>query len=82
MIVHLFGGTWSLSCATFTLQRVAEDNASLFDDEVIEAVRQKYFVDDLLKSFNVADKAIAIQMKLTDLLSQGGFHLTNWVSIL
>ena len=30
MMVNLFGGIWSPSCATFALRKVAEDNASFF----------------------------------------------------
>ena len=80
MMVHLFGGIWSPSCATFALRRVAEDNTSLFDDEVIQAVRRNFYVDDLLKSVKDADEAIKMQKQLADLLARGGFHLTKWVS--
>ena len=80
MMVHLFGGIWSPSCAKFALRRVAEDNASLFDNEVIQAVRRSFYVDDLLKAVKDADEAIMMQKQLTDLLARGGFHLTKWVS--
>eukprot|EP00112_Aurelia_sp_Birch-Aquarium-sp1_P000444 Seg1042.3 transcript_id=Seg1042.3/GoldUCD/mRNA.D3Y31 product="hypothetical protein" protein_id=Seg1042.3/GoldUCD/D3Y31 len=80
MMVHLFGGRWSPSCATFALRRVAEDNATLFDDEVIQAVRRNFYVDDLLKAVKDADEAIKMQKQLADLLARGGFHLTEWVS--
>ena len=31
MTVHLFGGVWSPSCASFALKRVAEDHRDEFD---------------------------------------------------
>ena len=80
MMVHLFGGIWSPSCAKFALRSVAEDNVSLFDNEVIQAVRRNFYVDDLLKAVKDADEAIMMQKQLTDLLARGGFHLTKWVS--
>jgi hypothetical protein len=35
MTVHLFGGAWSPSCASYAVRRTAEDNATDFDDDVI-----------------------------------------------
>ena len=67
-------------CATFALRKIAEDNASLFDDEVIQAVRRNFYVDDLLKAVEDTDKAIAMQKHLGNLLARGGFHLSKWVS--
>ena len=32
MMVHIFGGVCSPSCATFALQRVAEDNYRFYND--------------------------------------------------
>ncbi len=80
MMVHLFGGIWSPSCATFAMQKVTEDNASSFADDVKRAVRRNFYVDDLLISVNSVEEATRIQKQLTDLLAKGGFHLTKWVS--
>ena len=80
MMVHIFGGVWSPSCATFALRRVAEDNSRFYNDEVIQTVQRNFYVDDLLKATKDANKAIIMQKQLTDLLARGGFHLTKWMS--
>ena len=80
MMVHLFGGIWSPSCATFAVQKVTEDNASSFADDLKRAVRRNFYVDDLLISVNSVEEATRIQKQLNDLLAKGGFHLTKWVS--
>ena len=35
MCMHLFGGVWSLSCASFALRRVAADHKMDFPEEII-----------------------------------------------
>eukprot|EP00794_Sanderia_malayensis_P019620 gene19620-biopygen13889 len=50
MLVHLFGGIWSPSCAAFALQKTAEDHKAHFKDGVISTVKRNFYVDDLLKS--------------------------------
>ena len=50
MLVHLFGGVSSLSCANYALQRTVEDNAEHFDEETVQTVRRNFYIDDCLKS--------------------------------
>ena len=80
MAVHLFGGTWSPSCCNFILQRTAQDNQRVYDDETVETVLKDFYVDDCLKSVANEDQAIRLVRQLCDLLSEGGFRLTKWVS--
>ena len=40
MTVHLFGGTWSPSCCTYTLRRVAKDNAGSYSPAAVETIVQ------------------------------------------
>ena len=42
MMVHLFGGTWSPSCATFALQKTAEDNKAQFKGSIISTVMKNF----------------------------------------
>ena len=80
MMVHLFGGIWSPSCATFALQRTAEDNKAHFKDDVVSTVKKNFYVDDLLKSVKSSEDAVGVYKDLKKLLSLGGFNLTKWIS--
>ena len=46
MLVHLFGGASSPSCANFALKKTAEDNKAAFDTITVETVKQNFYVDD------------------------------------
>ena len=78
MQVHLFGATSSPSCANFRLRRTAEDNEEKFSRDVIETVKQNFYVDDCLKSVKTEDTAIILADQLSKLLQKGGFRLTKW----
>ena len=49
MEVHLFGATSSPSCSNFALRKTAKDNKNEFDEEVVKAVEENFYVDDFLK---------------------------------
>ena len=80
MCVHLFGGVWSPSCASFALRRVAEDHRTDFPDETIQTVLKNFYADDCLKSVSSTDRAINIVDGLCKLLALAGFRLTKWIS--
>ena len=80
MLVHLFGGVWSSSCAGFSLRKTAMDHAEKFEADVIETVQRNIYVHDLLKSLKASNDAVLMYEKLTELLTLGGFHLTKWIS--
>ncbi|KAK3727376.1 hypothetical protein QZH41_006038 [Actinostola sp. cb2023] len=80
MLVHLFGGVSSPSCANFALKRTADDNKANFDTEAVETVKRNFYVDDCLKSVDGEQEAIRLVDELRRLLAQGGFRLTKWVS--
>ena len=48
MCVHLFGGVWSPSCASFALRRVAVDQKMNFPEETIQTVLKNFYADDCL----------------------------------
>ena len=50
MNVHLLGGVWSPSCATYALQRTAKDNEDNFSHQACDTVKKNFYVDDCLKS--------------------------------
>ncbi|XP_068738205.1 uncharacterized protein, partial [Montipora capricornis] len=80
MLVHLFGGASSPSCANFALKKTAEDNKAAFDAITVETVKRNFYVDDCLKSVATNPGAIRLVGELREMLSKGGFRLTKWIS--
>ena len=80
MLVHLFGATPSLGCASFALKRRASDKKTGFDGQTKDTVNRNFFVDDCLKSVPTVPEACRLVTQLTDLLAKGGFRLTKWLS--
>lgn len=76
MKVHLFGGVWSPSCASYALQRTLQDHQLLYPEAAEEALRS-FYVDDLLMSVSNPREASLRARQLTHLLSLGGFRLTK-----
>ncbi|XP_044180257.1 uncharacterized protein LOC122961557 [Acropora millepora] len=67
MLVHLFGGVASPSCANF-------------DQETIQTVKRNFYVDDCLKSVEDDQQARRLVNQLRQLLAKGAFRLTKWIS--
>ncbi|XP_046564157.1 uncharacterized protein LOC124272959 [Haliotis rubra] len=80
MTVHLFGGVWSPSCASFAVRRTTEDHRADFNPETIRTILENLYVDDCLKSVASVSKAIHLVKELCELLLRGGFKLTKWIS--
>ena len=80
MKVHIFGGVWSPSCCNYVLRRTADDNVTAFSLEAVNTVRRNFYVDDCLKSVSSTDAAIELVKELCQLVAQGGFRLTKWLS--
>ncbi|XP_042236996.1 uncharacterized protein LOC121876124 [Homarus americanus] len=79
MKVHIFGGVWSPSCATYVLRRTFQDHRSEFPDMVAQA-EVNFYVDDLLVSLDSSNEASMLACQLRRLLACGGFRLTKWAS--
>jgi hypothetical protein len=80
MTVHLFGGTWSPSCSSYALRRVAQDRQTAYNEAACNAIRRSFYVDDLLKSVKTEEEAVALAAQLTSMLDQAGFSLNKWLS--
>ncbi|KAK3739650.1 hypothetical protein QZH41_003863 [Actinostola sp. cb2023] len=80
MMVHLFGGASSPSCANFALQKTAIDNAADFDTTTVKTIQRNFYVDDCLKSVKSDEEAIRLADQLRSILARGGFRLTKWIS--
>ena len=50
MMVHIFGATSSLACASFCLKQTAIDFGHLFDPKIAKIVQNNFCVDDCLAS--------------------------------
>ncbi|XP_073243765.1 uncharacterized protein [Porites lutea] len=66
MLVHLFGGASSPSCANYALKRTAEDNKEDFDAVTIATVKRNFYVDDCLKSVPTNPKAVKLGLGWDD----------------
>ena len=80
MKVHIFGGVWSPSCCNYVLRKTADDNVADFSREAVDTVRRNFYVDDCLKSVSSTDAAVDLVEELSQLVAQGGFRLTKWLS--
>lgn len=56
--VHLFSAVLSPSCASYALRKTVEDNQSEFSEELVQSVKQNFYVDDCLKSSATEEEAI------------------------
>ena len=84
MTVHLFGATSSPACAGYALRRSAADNEEYNQDSIgksaIDAIKDNFYVDDLLSSSDTPAMAISLAKRIKYILSNGGFKLTKWLS--
>ena len=77
MLVHIFGGKDSTSCANYAVRRRALDHGSKFDAAVSEYVNRYFYMADLLKSVETEKQAVSIIKQLIELMQIGGFNLTK-----
>ncbi|XP_075264848.1 uncharacterized protein LOC142357013, partial [Convolutriloba macropyga] len=75
----IFGATCSPSCAIYILHRCAEDN-KLSNPEAYSAIRNNFYMDDYLQSFNTTENAVITTTEVKDTLHKGGFKLTKFFS--
>ena len=75
-----FGAGPSSSAATWCFRTNAQLHADNFSPEVIETVKNDFYVDD--GAFNAPDEAKAIEVSrgLIDICKKGGFTLTKFMS--
>ena len=62
----------------FTLRRTAEDNSD--DKDVIFAIDNNTYMDDLLQSTKTVDDAIRLAIQIQSTLRNGDFNLHDWCS--
>ncbi|XP_033106177.1 uncharacterized protein LOC117108309 [Anneissia japonica] len=81
MLVHLFGAVSSPSCANYALRKAASDAEGTYSEQVIDAIRKNFYVDNLLKSVvSHEDEAITLVKEMCQILGESGFNRTKWTS--
>ncbi len=80
MTVHLLGAVSSPSCAAFALQKTADDHQFEFREEVVQTLKENFYVDDCIKSVASEEEAVSLVQDLSNLCQQGGFTLAKWIS--
>ena len=80
MNVHLLGKTDSPNCWNCALRKTALDNYEKFNVHVVNAVLNKFYMDDYLNSFKNVEEVITMIHGITSLLTFGGFNLGKFIS--
>ena len=79
MNVHLFGKTDSLCCTNWALRKTALDNQQQFNENVVNAVLKRFYMDDYLYSFDDPQAAVKTITDVVALLKLGGFNLVKFI---
>ena len=80
MLIHVFGETDSLCCATFAVKCVSRDNKEKCSRVVSESILKSFYADDLLKSVITIEEAVNLAKEMTDVMRRGGFRVTKFIS--
>ena len=80
MNVHLLGKTDSSCCSNWALRKTALDNQQQFNENVVNAVLKRFYMDDYLDSFDDPQTAVKIIIDVVSLLKLGGFDLAKFIS--
>ena len=80
MNLHIFGKVHSLYVCNWSLKETALDNIGQFNEKVVKAVIDKFYMDDYLGSFDSLEEAISTSTGVWNILGNSGFELTKWSS--
>ena len=79
MKVHLFGAKSSPSCVNYALQKIPRDNPE-FSESAKEAMRENFYVDDLLRSHDDEDILIGEALEIREMCKRSNFLLDKYKS--
>ena len=65
MCIHVFGGVSSGACSNYDPKITAIENKERFGEEAAQALQNKFYVDNLLKSVKNEDMAVQLIKKVT-----------------
>lgn len=77
---HVFDGSSSPFCSNFVLRKTAVGIKALYGKEVATIIERNFYVNDMLKSFPIAEEFITVIQQMKDLCSNGGFNLIKFIS--
>ena len=80
LTVTLFGGKWSPSAATYALHKTVDMFGDGYSEITRSTIHNNFYVDDCLKSVKGVEEATLLCRELKQLLAEGGFNLTKWIS--
>ena len=80
MNVHLFGKTDSPCYSNWVLRKTALDNQQQFNENVVNAVLKRFYMDDYLDSFDDPQTAVKTITDVVALLKLGSFDLAKFIS--
>ena len=80
MCMYVFCGASSRTCSNYALKRTAIENEYIYRKEAAETLKNKFNVDDLLKSVENEDNAIHLIKKRRSMCLEGEFNLTNFAA--
>ena len=78
--VHVFGGVSSGACSLYALRRTTMENENKCAKDAAEMLKNKFYVDEMLKSAANEDKAIRLMKDVRSMCQEGRFNLTNFAS--
>ena len=73
--VHVFGGTSSPSCCNYALKRMAYDNRSRYQTDVMDTLNRNFYVDDLLKKWREPQRNFSVGDVV---ILQDELHRNKW----
>ena len=73
----VWGYIFTKRCEPLFKNKTAEMDGG-WNSEVVNVIKRKMYVDDLIKSTETTADAILLVHKVKEKLSKGGFHLTKW----
>ena len=77
---QLFGDSWCATHAVYALRRVTQYDPVHRSHDVISAIRNGLYVDDLLLSYSCPDRALSVWKEVNESLATRGFNVTNFVT--
>ena len=80
MCAHVFGGTSSASCSSYTIRRTAIDNKEVYRTDPATTLLRNFNVDDLLKSMRDVQSAKQLVQNVINVCKSGGFNLNKFMS--
>ena len=66
--------------ANFCPRQIADDHQDEFDPSVLDVIKRKMYVDDMMKSVENSCEATTLVEQNREFLTKGGFRLTKWHS--